>query len=586
MMAPDAISDNTKFIVVTGGVCSSLGKGVATSSIGAVLRAYGFHTTAVKIDPYINEDAGLMSPFEHGEVYVLDDGGEVDLDLGNYERAMNLTLSRSSNITTGKVYRKLLTREREGGYLGKTVQIVPHFTGEVMQQLQSQMTVCTDGTGKAPQICLVEVGGTVGDIESMPFIESLRLMRHSLPNVSDMCVIHLSYVPNMSGQKTKPTQHSVHALQSMGLQPDIIACRCEEPIETSTREKISQLCNVHFSRVLSLHTVANLYKVPVMLNEQRIVEKLMDILKIQPPIIGQGDYIEKPLPEWEAMSEIMENPTKTLRIAFVGKYLGMGGGGSDTYFSAVKALEHAGLSSGYRLDLIWIDAEKLEDSTFRDGLTTELQKCDGIFIPGGFGIRGIEGLVHTAYIARISRIPFFGVCLGMQVALVEIARNVLGIPNANSEEFATVDSPIILKWMPEIDKKTMGANMRLGSRKVSLEKDSVISMCYEQAEQVYERHRHRYEFNTDFKAQFEDAGITFSGWDENKERAEAIEVHTHPFFLAVQYHPEFKSRPFAPSPPFHAFIQAAGSQKYTLSEFLLEYTPPALARHYIEPPTL
>ena len=576
-------SRDMKFIVVTGGVCSSLGKGVATSSIGAVLHAYGYRVTAIKIDPYINEDAGLMSPFEHGEVYVLDDGGEVDLDLGNYERAMNLNLNRSNNITTGKIYRKLLTKERTGEYLGKTVQIVPHFTGEVMKQIQSVAEKCTDGTDRIPQICLIEVGGTVGDIESMSFLESLRLMRQSLPNANDMCVVHLSYVPNMCGQKTKPTQHSVRALQSMGLQPDIIACRCESVIEEFTTEKIAQLCNVHRNRVLSLHTVDNLYEVPILLNDQHIVQKLTSVLGMQTNGNLQIEHIEKPLPQWESLSDAVMKPVQTLRIAFVGKYLGMGGGGSDTYFSAVKALEHAALAFKYKLEFVWIDAERLEDDNNIEDARQQILSCSGVFVPGGFGVRGIEGLARAVEIARVSRIPFLGVCLGMQVALVEIARNVLHIENANSEEFDTASAKI-LKFMPEIDTQMMGANMRLGSRVVNLQKGSIASICYENAQSVYERHRHRYEFNTEFKQRFEEQGVTFSGWDDKNERAEAIEVHSHPFFLAVQYHPEFKSRPFSASPPFHAFIRAAGLEKSTLSEFLMEYKPLDLAEHYVVPP--
>ena len=574
-------SKDMKYIVVTGGVCSSLGKGVATSSIGAVLHAYGFHVTAIKIDPYINEDAGLMSPFEHGEVYVLDDGGEVDLDLGNYERAMDLTLSRSNNITTGKIYRKLLTKERSGEYLGKTVQIVPHFTGEVMSEIQSIARVSTDGTENIPDICLIEVGGTVGDIESMSFIESLRLMRHSLPSSSDMCVVHLSYVPKMCGQKTKPTQHSVHALQSMGLQPDIIACRCECPIEDSTRAKISQLCNVQSNHVISLHTVENLFEVPILLNDQHIIQKLTECLRLNTSAAKPVVHIEKPLPHWEKLSEAVSHPVKTLRIAFVGKYLGMGGGGSDTYFSAVKALEHAALAFSYGISFIWIDAERLETASEIEAVEKEIQSCAGVFIPGGFGVRGIEGLARAVNIARISRIPFFGVCLGMQVALVEIARSILQLENANSEEFDANTDTKILRFMPEIDSETMGANMRLGSRAIMMRKDSIASLCYDNAESVRERHRHRFEFNKEFKELFEKQGVVFSGWDERHERAEAIELRSHPFFFAVQYHPEFKSRPFSASPPFHAFVRAAGLAKPTLGEFLIEYKPLPLAKHYI-----
>lgn len=573
-----------KYVVVSGGVCSSLGKGVATSSIGALLRGHGFRVTAIKLDPYVNVDAGLMSPYEHGEVFVLDDGGETDLDLGNYERMMYLSLQRSNNLTTGKVYDTVIKKERRGDYLGKTVQVVPHITGQIMEWLDRVARVPVDGSGARPQVCLIELGGTVGDIESMPFIEALRQFKFSLEEHS-LAWCHLSHTPNMSGQKTKPTQHSVKALLAAGVQPDLILCRCAEPLQEETRKKISHQCNIALARILSVHDVDNLYHVPQMLASQHLVGLLNGVLHLQHVDVAPklrvaaqqqswGNDGLRSLEDWNGFAERVDraNLAQEVVIAFVGKY---NQGGGDAYQSVIAALQHAAVAMERRLKIDWIDAVDLERATpptEQEAQEAErrvraaedrLRSAHGIFVPGGFGDRGIEGKARAAGLARQWKKPYLGVCLGMQVALIQFAREVLGLPDATSEEFDKEKNSKnhILLYMPEISKETMGANMRLGARWVEFPHPatSLAAGLYGGAARVMERHRHRYEFNVMYKRQMEESGVVFSGQDEAKERMDIVELRPsdHPFYVGAQYHPEYKSRPGQPSPMFFGFVAAA-----------------------------
>jgi len=559
----------TKYIVVSGGVCSSLGKGVTTSSIGALLRGQGLRVTAIKLDPYLNIDAGLMSPLEHGEVYVLDDGGETDLDLGNYERMMFLNLARDNNVTTGKIYDWVIKKERRGDYLGKTLQVVPHVTGAIAEWLDRVAQVPVDGTGLRPQVCMIELGGTVGDIESMPFVEALRQMRFSLPEDS-LAWCHCSYIPNMSGQKTKPTQHSVKALLALGIQPDFVVCRNSEPLEEGTRKKIANQCNIRQERILSAHDVNNLFHVPRVLAEQNILGKLTNVLRLDRMGIDfmgapAGDTSIRTLGDWNDFARQVDEAeaANPVNIAFVGKY---NKGGGDAYQSILAALQHASVAMGRKLKIEWIDATDLEQATDSDKVKAaeaRLKDADGIFVPGGFGDRGVEGKVRAAGLAREWKKPYLGVCLGMQAAIINFARSVLGLEDATSEEFDAkkTSQNHVLMYMPEISKETMGANMRLGTRWVEFPspETSLAAALYGGASKVMERHRHRYEFNVEYKKRMEEKGLIFSGQDESKERMDIIELplSEHPFYVGVQYHPEYKSRPGQPSPPFFGFMAAA-----------------------------
>jgi CTP synthase len=552
----------TKFVLVTGGVCSSLGKGVTTSSIGALLRAEGLRVCSIKIDPYINVDAGLMSPFEHGEVYVLADGGEVDLDLGNYERWMSVHLKRDHNITTGKVYNTLITRERQGKYLGKTVQLVPHFTNEVVERIQQVATIPVDGSGLRPQVCLIELGGTIGDLESAPFVEALRTLRFT-NRPEDFCLVHCTYLPKMGGgQKTKPTQHSCRTLLSLGLTADFLICRSEEELEVSARQKLSQQCGVREKDIIGAHNVNALYEVPIEFHKQGMVDRLLHKLRIDKE--GLVPPLDLPnVATFQRFADILNNATNPeVRIGFVGKYVS---GGSDPYFSVLQTFEHCCLALEVRIIITYVDSELLEGPHAEESRAV-LLKCDGIFVAGGFGTRGINGKIEAARLARENNIPYLGVCLGMQVALIEMARNLLKLPDANSEEFDAQSTNHILKIM-DCDRKEMGANMHLGVREVFiLEKDSVLSTIYGKESKVLERHRHRYEFNMNYWDRLKEVGVRFTAVSDPTLsaacRVEAFELPHHPFFLAVQYHPEFITTPVDPSPPFLAFVAAAAKKTY------------------------
>lgn len=574
------VEKGVKYVVVSGGVCSSLGKGVATSSIGALLRGHGFRVTAIKLDPYINIDAGLMSPYEHGEVYVLDDGGETDLDLGNYERMMYLSLGRDNNLTTGKIYESVIKKEREGKYLGKTVQVVPHITGAIVEWINRVAQEPVDTSGLKPQICMIELGGTIGDIESMPFIEALRSLKFQLPENS-LAWCHCSYIPNMSGQKTKPTQHSVKALLGLGVQPDMIICRCPDPVLEETRKKIANQCAIQSGRIISAHDVTNLFHVPGIFAQQHMVGMLNGLLHLDDLVVSHkypGSSRTKnlrTLNDWEAFAKQVDqaDAAAPVTIAFVGKY---NKGGGDAYQSVVAALHHAAVAVTRKLKIEWIDATHLElpskDARNYEELMSRvkeaeaaLKAADGVFVPGGFGDRGVAGKARAAGLAREWKKPYLGVCLGMQVALISFARDVLGIADATSEEFdsdKTSKNHVII-FMPEISKETMGANMRLGARWVEFTnpEQSLAASLYGGQSRIMERHRHRYEFNIAYKERMESKGLVFSGQDETKERMDIIEMATkdHPFFMGVQYHPEYKSRPGAPSPAFFGFVAAASN---------------------------
>ncbi|KAG8342199.1 cytidine triphosphate synthase [Trypanosoma vivax] len=553
-----------KFIVVTGGVCSSLGKGVTVSATGALLRAAGYRVCGIKIDPYINVDAGLMSPHEHGEVFVLEDGGEVDLDLGNYERWMSIRLQRDHNITTGKVFSTLIQKERQGGFLGKTVQIVPHFTNEVVDHIfnLSRKTVCS-GEGP-PEICMIELGGTVGDMESRAFVEALRRLRCTV-GPTDFCMMHTTYLPVFGGsQKTKPTQHSTQALLSMGLQPDMLICRSESPLVPEVREKLSNQCGVKACDIFGAPNVDSLYEIPVRFSREGLVERLIHKLQldIRPPAMQVPNCSM-----YEQYSKIlrdMSNPV--VRIAFVGKYVR---GEGDAYFSVLQSFEHCMISLSVRLDYLYVDSEELVGPN-SEQIRKSILECDGIFVPGGFGGRGVEGMRIAVELARTHNIPYLGVCLGMQIALIEFCRNVLGWTDANSEEFDTSSKHQVVRIM-DSDRTDMGANMHLGAREVHIvEKDSIMATIYSGADVIFERHRHRYEVNVGYLEDIRKAGLRISAVTDPSFsahcRVEAVENPALRFFLAVQFHPEFVSLPTDPSPPYMAFVAAAARRDYAWPE--------------------
>jgi len=545
-----------KYVVVTGGVLSGLGKGVTASSIGVLLKSAGLRVTSVKIDPYLNVDAGTMSPFEHGEVFVLDDGGEVDLDLGNYERFLDIALTRDNNITTGKVYDNVIQKERKGDYLGKTVQVIPHITNEIQDWIERVAHTPSDGNGKEPDACVIELGGTVGDIESAPFIEALRQFQFRVGS-ENICFVHVSLVPVMGPvgeQKTKPTQHTVKELRGLGIIPDILVCRSANPLEDETRAKLAAFCHVSENAVVSAHDVSNIYRVPMMLEEQGVAGVLSEGLGFKLP--GKRPLLE----EWKDMADRVDGVEKEVRIAMVGKYTGL----SDSYLSVIKALQHSSYAVNHKLVIDWIESASLDDDTAESDPQAHaeawglLKAVDGILVPGGFGRRGIEGKIKAAEYARTNKIPYLGVCLGLQVATIEFCRNVLGMEGANSTEFDEDTPHPAVVFMPEISKTHMGGTMRLGTKPTPfLVDDCKMRRLYGGAEHVDERHRHRYEVNPELIEQIESAGLKYVGKDETGQRCEIMELDDHPYFVGTQYHPEFKSRPNRPSPPFLGLLKAA-----------------------------
>ena len=545
-----------KYVFVTGGVLSGIGKGVTASSVGVLLKSMGLRVTAIKIDPYLNSDAGTMSPFEHGEVFVLDDGGEADLDLGNYERFLDIRLGRANNLTTGKVYSAVIERERRGDYLGKTVQVVPHITDEIQEQIEQVAATPSDGSGETPDLCVIELGGTVGDIESAPFIEALRQFQFRVGR-DNICFIHVSLVPVIGvvgEQKTKPTQNTVKELRAAGITPDFLVCRSSEPLLPEVREKLSSFCHVDASHVFSAHDVSNIYHVALMMDGEGASEMIAARLGIEVPK-------KRPLLEdWRALAARVDGLSKQVRIAMVGKYTGL----SDSYLSVIKALQHAGFNQGARIEIDWIEAECLEpecvdaDPERHAEAWRLLDEADGILVPGGFGTRGIEGKILAAKHARESGTPYLGICLGLQVATIEFARNVLGLDGANSTEFDEKTPHPAIIFMPEGSKTHMGATMRLGRRQTNLQTtDCAAHRLYGGAMEIHERHRHRYEVNPEMVDDLEAAGFRFVGRDTEGVRMEILELAGHPYFFATQYHPEFQSRPNRPSPPFVGLIEAS-----------------------------
>ena len=525
----------TKFIFVTGGVLSSLGKGLAAASISALLECRGLKVTNQKLDPYINVDPGTMSPFQHGEVFVTDDGAETDLDLGHYERFTSTRMGKGNNLTTGQVYFSVITKERRGDYLGKTVQVIPHITNEIKDYIRN--------TATGFDVAIVEIGGTVGDIESLPFLEAIRQFRNEAGR-ENAIFIHLTWVPfiKTAGEvKTKPTQHSVKALREIGIQPDILLCRTENFLSEDIKSKIALFCNVEVNSVFTAKDVSCIYEVPLIYHREGLDAKIVDLLNIW---TGQPK-----LDAWEDVVNKFNNPPQEVCIGIVGKYVNL----ADSYKSLNEALVHGGIANNCRVKLKFIDSEKVE----AEGLGNQLEDVDGVLVPGGFGIRGIEGMILAAQYAREKKIPYFGICLGMQMAVVEYARNICGLTGANSSEFDFQTLHPVIDLLPEQrDVQDKGASMRLGAWPCLVTQDSLSFAAYGQTE-ISERHRHRYEFNAEYKQALTDKGLQITGASPDGRLAEIVEIKDHPWFLGCQFHPEFKSQPTNPHPLFSKFIAAA-----------------------------
>ncbi|MDP6562431.1 MAG: CTP synthase (glutamine hydrolyzing) [Candidatus Thalassarchaeum sp.] len=547
-----------KYVIVSGGVLSGLGKGISASSIGVLLKSAGLRVTAIKCDPYVNIDPGTMSPIEHGEVFVLDDGGEVDLDLGNYERFLDVCLTRENNITTGKVYDNVIRKERRGDYLGKTVQVIPHITNEIQEWIERVAHIPSDGNGKVPDACVIELGGTVGDIESAPFIEALRQFQFRVGK-ENVFFVHVSLVPVMGPvgeQKTKPTQNTVKDLRGLGITPDMLICRSKSPLVEETRQKISAFCHVPPEAVVSAHDLSNLYHVPPIFDAQGVTRILSEGLGFELP--SKMPVLE----DWKRLADHVDSldGADEVHIALVGKYTDL----ADSYLSVIKALQHSSFEVSRKLVIDWIESSDLDDeaSEAKPDAHAEawrqLKAADGILVPGGFGIRGIEGKIKAAEYARENGVPYLGVCLGLQVATIEFCRNVLQLEGANSTEFDEDTPNPAVVFMPEISKTHMGGTMRLGTKPTPfLVDDCKMRRIYNGADHVDERHRHRYEVNPDLIEQIEGAGLKYVGKDETGERCEIMELEGHPYFVGTQYHPEFKSRPGKPSPPYLGLLKAS-----------------------------
>lgn len=528
----------SKFIFVTGGVVSSLGKGLAAAAIGKMLETRGLKIALIKCDPYLNVDPGTMSPFQHGEVYVTDDGAETDLDLGHYERFTNTPLSADSSITTGKVYYEVITKERRGDYLGKTVQIIPHITDEIKRRIRK---VAKDND---VDVTLVEIGGTVGDIESLPFLEAIRQMRWELGEnyALNVHVTLLPYIKSAGEQKTKPTQHSVGRLREIGIAPDILLCRTEKPMNREQREKIALFCNIDVDSVVEAADVRHIYEVPLAFKLEGIDDLVLRKLNIK--------KYDKELKSWkENVVDVLRKPAKEVKVAVVGKYIML----QDAYKSIYEALVHGGIANNAKVNIVRIDSEELE----KGKIDSKLKGVQGILIPGGFGERGVEGKIRAVKYAREKNIPYFGICLGMQIACIEFARNVCGLKEANSTEFVQDNPHQVISLLSEQKRvKTMGATMRLGAYPCKLDKKSTAYAAYKK-EKITERHRHRYEFNNEYKETMESKGLTFSGLNVKRGLVEVVEIKEHKWFVGCQFHPEFKSKPDKAHPLFREFIAAA-----------------------------
>ena len=528
----------TKYIFVTGGVVSSLGKGITAASLGRLLKNRGFNVTIQKFDPYINIDPGTMSPYQHGEVFVTDDGAETDLDLGHYERFIDINLSKRSNITAGKVYWSVINKERKGDYLGSTVQVIPHITNEIKQN------VYRVGKEDNADVVITEIGGTVGDIESLPFMEAIRQVKKEVGR-NDVLYIHVTLVPyiNAAGElKTKPTQHSVKELRSIGIQPDILVCRSEKHISDDMKEKLALFCDVEPEAVIENQTCSSIYEVPLMMQDQGLDDIVIKKLGLE----------DRPcdMTAWKEMVHKILNPNKDITVAIVGKYVAL----HDAYLSVVEALDHAGIATGTKVNIRWIDSEELDDTSVDPKEVFE--GVEGIIVPGGFGSRGVEGKIRTIQYARENNIPYLGLCLGMQSAVMEFARNVCGMEGATSSEFDENPKYKVIDLMSDqvdVDKK--GGTMRLGIYPCKVEAGTKTHEAYGE-DLIYERHRHRYEFNNEYRQQLTDAGLVISGTSPDGRLVESIEVKNHPFFIGTQAHPELKSRPNNAHPLFRGFVDA------------------------------
>ncbi|MEM8647261.1 MAG: CTP synthase [Pseudomonadota bacterium] len=536
-----------RYIFITGGVVSSLGKGLASAALGALLQARGYKVRLRKLDPYLNVDPGTMSPYQHGEVFVTDDGAETDLDLGHYERFTGRPCSQADNITTGRLYQGIIEKERRGDYLGATVQVIPHVTNEIKNFV-------LDGND-GYDFVLCEIGGTVGDIEALPFFEAIRQLGNDLPR--GQCIYtHLTlipWIPSAGELKTKPTQHSVKELRSIGIQPDILMCRCDREIPANERRKIALFCNVRESAVIQALDVSSIYDVPISYHDEGLDEEVL-------AAFGITGAPEPDLSRWQTISQHIHEPDGEVTIAVVGKYTGL----LDAYKSLNEALTHGGIANKVKVKLKWIESEIFE----QEDPAPHLEGVNGILVPGGFGERGVEGKISAATFARTRKVPYFGICLGMQMAVLEAARNMAGIEDATSSEFQETENPVVglmTEWLKGNELETrqangdLGGTMRLGAYKARLNEGSRISSIYGSTE-ISERHRHRYEVNTGYREQLEQAGLTFSGTSPDGVLPETIELSDHPWFIGVQYHPELKSRPFEPHPLFASFIEAAVEQ--------------------------
>ena len=530
----------SKFVFVTGGVVSSIGKGIVAASLGRLLKSRDYSVSILKLDPYINVDPGTLSPFQHGEVFVTQDGAETDLDLGHYERFTDTSMSRLNSVTTGSIYQAVINKERRGEYEGSTVQVIPHITNEIKERIHRV------AKNTNPDVVITEIGGTVGDIESLPFLEAIRQFRKDVgrQNVVYMHVTLIPWIPAAGEMKTKPTQHSVKELRSIGIQPDILVCRCDRPLSLGMKQKLSEFCNVPEECVITAQDAKSIYEVPLMMEQEGLAEQSINLLQLQP---RQPD-----LTQWQTLVKRLYSPNHKIDIALVGKYVRL----NDAYLSVVEALRHAAISIGGDLNLHWINSEDLESGK----LENYLKNINGILVPGGFGIRGVDGKIAAIEYAKHHNIPFLGLCLGMQCAVIEWARHTAQLEDANSAEFDPDTTNPVINLLPEQqDVVDLGGTMRLGLYPCRVNPDTLAFKLY-QKEVIYERHRHRYEFNNAYRNLFLESGYAVSGTSPDGRLVEMIELPNHPFFIACQFHPEFQSRPSAPHPLFQGFIQAASVQ--------------------------
>ncbi len=537
----------TKFVFVTGGVVSSIGKGIVAASLGRLLKSRDYSVSILKLDPYINVDPGTMSPFQHGEVFVTKDGAETDLDLGHYERFTDTAMSRLNSVTTGLVYQAVINKERRGDYNGGTVQVIPHVTNEI----QDRIKLVARETN--PDVVITEIGGTVGDIESLPFLEAIRQFRKEVgrQNVLYMHVTLVPWIASAGEMKTKPTQHSVKELRSIGIQPDILVCRCDRPLPPGIKEKLSEFCDVPVACVIPAQDANSIYEVPLTLEREGLAQQTLDLLQMEQ---------RKPeLKQWQSIIEKLYSPKYQVEIAIVGKYVRL----SDAYLSVVEAVRHAAIATYGELRLRWVNSEKLES----EAVENYLEGVDGIIVPGGFGTRGVDGKIAAIQYAREHQIPFFGLCLGMQCSVIEWARNLAGMPDANSAEFSMTTKHPVINLLPEqLDVVDLGGTMRLGLYPCRMLPNTLASRLYHE-EIVYERHRHRYEFNNSYRSLFADSGYQISGTSPDGRLVEIIELPKHPFFLASQFHPEFQSSPSKPHPLFKGFLEAAIKRSHPIANF-------------------